>query len=261
MSAAQVLNQSSLQIIPNATAAELVNAVFQGAALHAVADNHEDKENEVATATLLDTNPLDFLRKCPRILLDPKQIMSEAIELEEYWIQSTKQKVRLVKKVREFVESIPKASSVVDSALMVADELITNALFNAPVDEDKHHVYNDLDRTHQVNLAEKDMARLYLATNGSRLVVGCRDPFGSLRPQALVQHIKKTFDEGISSAMNMGGGGAHIGLRMVLDVSMSLYIVVDPWNTTNVFAVLPIGRRYRQMDDVPKALHVVNLTK
>jgi len=69
---------------------------------------------------------------------------------------------------------------ILDLLLVVADELVTNAFYNAPTDAHGHHVYADRPRSEPITLDAPLEVSVELRCDGTRFGIAVPDPFGSL---------------------------------------------------------------------------------
>lgn len=148
------------------------------------------------------------------------------------------------------------ARTLSEDVISVADELFTNAVFNAPFVDLVTQVNPGVNRhdTHVQFDADKQ-ARLFLAQDATRLVVGCEDPFGSLNLHRYLNKIKDTYVKGPAASMNFGPGGAGLGSYIIFNAGSSLFFGVWPGQTTVLCCVIPLGLSLRKRTQLPKHLH------
>src|SRR4029434_11166123 len=75
----------------------------------------------------------------------------------------------------------------------VADELISNALYDAPVDAAGARRFHHLSRNLDVDLEPGEEIEVRLSSDGRRLGISVSDPFGSLLPATLQDYLGKGF--------------------------------------------------------------------
>jgi len=170
------------------------------------------------------------------------------------------EKSKIMRQVEGVLQTKVKSSSLLGEAITVTDELVTNAIFNAP--------FTDLENLHpgesrenlSVAMTEGHHGELFLGTDGERLVIGCRDPYGSLNAKELTERITNCYTQGVAATMNLSGrGGAGIGSFMIFNSSASYHLAVGIGKITMVCATLLLKGSGRTRAEAPKSLHILNL--
>ena len=149
------------------------------------------------------------------------------------------------------------SQTMIEDVLAVTDELFTNAIYNAPFVDFGSGLNPGVSRQDQTEIkyGGDKFARMILATDGTRLVIGCEDPFGSLNLPRYLHRIKETYVRGPAATMNFGPGGAGLGSYIIYNAGASLYFGVWPGTATVIFCVIPLGMSYRKRAQLPKHLH------
>jgi hypothetical protein len=132
-------------------------------------------------------------------------------------------------------------SRMVAVALTTADELIMNAFFDAPFENGKV-LFKNLPR-HE-NVKSPKPITLTLGTNGQELAISVEDNYGSVNPNAIVKHLKKTF---VSEQYfePSTGTGAGIGLSLCVKRNTSLIIKVSPGYKSQFVAFFPLVSNFK----------------
>jgi hypothetical protein len=229
---------------------------------HVVQTSHPEFEREVQSS-------IEMMNESTNIFDDPVKVILRGVtkndlilgkSIGRYWetdFRSSSEKDSILAKVKAFVESSPKSATILDHVIISTDEMISNAIYNAPVDENNVHTFKDRDRSEKIDLPDENSAKIFMAHDGKWLVVGCVDPYGSLYPAQLLTHLARSYEAGADSVMNVDGpGGAHIGTRMMLDMCVGFYVAVEEGVRTLVALTFPFGKSHRQMGKMPKAVHV-----
>lgn len=117
---------------------------------------------------------------------------------------------------------------------VIADELLANALYAAPIDDSgvKHRVHDPRDRTRLLN--GRDVVTLRWSTDGRYLAIEVRDRWGTIQPAAIETRLAAT------KTANAEGG---MGLPLAYACSNQLVVNLAPGALTEVIALLDI--RYK----------------
>jgi hypothetical protein len=121
--------------------------------------------------------------------------------------------------------------------VQIAEELLTNALFNAPVDPSGEHPFRDLDRRQHAELATGQSVEVSLLADDNRFGIAVADPFGSLTVERFQTSLSRGFRGG-EGQIQTTGGGAGIGLYTVYRASSHVTVAVTRRHRTRILAVL-----------------------
>ena len=108
-----------------------------------------------------------------------------------------------------------------DKVKILLNELLTNAIFNAPVDDDKKPKYQLEDRKEIVELDGHEHVQVEAGIGEKIAYLKIRDNFGELTRDTLVQYIANGFSKGKASDKC---GGAGLGLFFVYKFSNKLIV-------------------------------------
>jgi hypothetical protein len=122
-----------------------------------------------------------------------------------------------IEKMEEHFKSFGVRSTFLERVHTVAEEMLMNAIYDAPVDNNGASLYNHLSRSEEINLSEDNAAILRYGTDGVLLAVSVTDPFGTLTKDVLQSYLQKNhLGEGTESEEK---GGAGKGLHMIISNS------------------------------------------
>lgn len=219
-----------------------------------------DLEN--ATASALTKSPPSFFTHPLSVILKPGHAVSPEAEAAvlsfERIFNSSVQKESVLNDLQESLKTVSNSQSFIDQIVAVADELVTNVLFNAPfVRGGRNPGKNRL--TEQVDLENGKVGRLFFGVDESRLALCCEDPFGSLNLKNYLSRILRCYEQGVSESINFGTGGAGIGSYIIFEAGTSSYIGVCPGRKTLVGCVVPYKMSGRRRGELPKHLHVIEV--
>ena len=124
------------------------------------------------------------------------------------------------------------------------DEMVTNAVYNAPVDSEGKHRFSHLPRTSRVELGESEEVIVHLAADARRLCVSVRDPFGSLKPELVLAYMTKCFGGG-DDQVDEKEGGAGLGLYYLLNLVQGFVLNIDPGQATEMIGLFSVSRTFR----------------
>jgi hypothetical protein len=138
--------------------------------------------------------------------------------------------------MREYFSGLGVRESVLDNACVVTEELLMNAIYDAPTDPSGNQIYNMLPRTTVVELKPDEYARLRFGCDGAYLAVSVEDPFGALSPNVLIKYLESCYS-GKAGSLQVNKGGAGRGLHQIVEGSELVVFNVRPKRRTEVIAL------------------------
>ncbi|HEY1556863.1 MAG TPA: ATP-binding protein [Kofleriaceae bacterium] len=169
----------------------------------------------------------------------------------DFDVRSTADRDAAVSGVQEFVGKLTVPKRVGDMAGELVHELVMNAMYDAPVDPSGRPKYAS-DRKADVRLSDTERPAVRLASDGSRLVLQVRDPFGRLERR----HVFDGLARGLAGGeQDRSHGGAGLGLVVCHHASTALFFDVAPRRYTEVTAVLELDLNLRELRTQAKSLH------
>lgn len=140
----------------------------------------------------------------------------------------------------------------------LAHELLMNAMYDAPVDQDGQPRYA-LDRTRDVVLEDAERPVLRLITDGVLLALEAFDPFGGLQRRHLVDRIARVASARDAAAghdlIDTSHGGAGLGMARLYTDSAVLLADVVRGRSTRVSSIHDLSVSPRELRGMPGSLH------
>lgn len=134
----------------------------------------------------------------------------------------------------------------------MANELLTNAFYNAYQDKDGSFPYQNQDRKTPVNLDKDGAIEISLALDEERVVLCVTDPFGTLTRESVLNNIKR----GIKTKKHSNKeGGAGLGLYLIYSYANHLVFNLDKNNKTEIVAIIENNRRLKKYKEIIKSIH------
>jgi hypothetical protein len=166
-------------------------------------------------------------------------------------VRATSDREAAAAKIHEFVGALGVPRRVAEMFGELADELLMNAMYDAPVDAAGRPKYA-ADRKAHIELAAHERPALRIATDGTRLVLQVRDPFGRLERR----HVFDGLVRGLASGeQDRSGGGAGLGMMVCHNASTAMFFDVVPHRHTEVTALFELDINLREFRTQAKSLH------
>jgi hypothetical protein len=194
-----------------------------------------------------------------------KILRREVFGLEKYFswgvdvvsdrIRSTDAKGPLLAAIEKYVGVIGVNSRLASQFFTVADELITNALYNAPRDADGNSRYAHLPRTDAVGLEPHEEIEIRYCCDGLRLGISASDPFGSLTEERLLDYLGKCLRKG-EDQVDTKPGGAGLGLYYIFEAVSHLVVNIAPGRRTEIIGLIDVHGTYRDFASANKSFNI-----
>lgn len=194
-----------------------------------------------------------------------KTVRNDIFGLEKYmgWgavatelsIRSSNDKDLVLNAAEELGDTLSLGNRKTSLLMTVAEELTTNALYDAPVDDRLRARHANLPRSERVELAPHEEVRVTLASDGRRVGISVEDPFGSLKAETVVEYLAKCFRRGLDQ-IDRKQGGAGLGLFYAFN-SLSHFVVnIEPRKRTEFIGLLEVHGSYREFEQKPKSFNL-----
>ncbi len=264
MSAAPSLkNTNQVHVTEGLLPADVLQLIIDGASTHVCQRDGHSFDIEKQSSELLINSP-DFFFKFPVASIFSPASVNEASEASfkalDVKFHNSSQKRNVIDQAVQALESKGLSRTLIEDVSSVADEMFTNAVYNAPFVDGKTHKNPGVSRhDFEVSMGSGLQGRLILAFDKTRLMVACQDPFGSLSLPKYLIKIKATYEHGAAATMNFGPGGAGLGSYIIFNTGCSLYAGVMPGSATLLCCILPLGMSNRKRSQISKNLHLIQL--
>jgi hypothetical protein len=184
---------------------------------------------------------------------DELPLQAGAYDVLRFSVRHAEDREVLMDCARDYLEWIGARRKVRDDFLYVLDEMVTNAVYNAPRDEAGMPKYASLSRTFKVCLEEEERVAVSFACDGERLALSVTDRFGSLDLERIRARLRDCHRGGQQIERKRGGAG--IGLFCSLAAVESLEYQVEAGAMTRATALFSL----RQRSSLPHTrFHFVN---
>jgi len=169
-------------------------------------------------------------------------------ELRETVLVRGSQRPEVVAHLAEQVRARGQSARVASMAMLVTDELISNAVHNAPVDASGHHDRADLPRDRELALEGRHQVRLRWGCDARYLAIEVTDYFGSLDRATILAALAK-------NDIRESGGGAGMGVALTYRSCDHLVFNLAMGKRTEIIALIDV--RYPPTERVPASSYNV----
>ncbi len=252
--------EETILIYENAAPQEVLRYAVERNISQIVNETGPHHESELKSSMAMMEAPISFFDFPLATILCPEDVNAQSeksmLQLEIPFFKSD-DKESILDSIGDYMKSLAGSGTLESDVRLVADELFTNAIYNAGFQDTP----GGADRTHSVTLDEKQTCRLLVGAKDDRLVVVCEDLFGTLNILKLLTRIRNCYEEGAHKSITWDKPGAGIGSYLVFKSCMSVYYAVQENERTVVACVFPLRKGMRARSELGKGVHFVNVAK
>lgn len=192
-----------------------------------------------------------------RRIVDPGQVPSIGSYLD-WGFQGYQEKVATtaardtsVANIQAFINRLQVPKRIAEMFGELGHEMLMNAMYDAPADAQGRPKYA-LDRKADISLPDAEQPVLRMATDGSKLVLQVRDPFGRLQKKHVFDGLARGLAQG---EMDTSHGGAGLGMMVCHNSTAAMFFDVVRGRHTEVTGVFELDLNLREFRTQAKSLH------
>lgn len=187
-------------------------------------------KNITSTVSKLITNDLFGLEK----------YLNWGVDVQQYPVINSTSRPELVASMESYFKQLGLRRTMTGKCAMVAEELLMNCIYDAPVDVEGKPLYNHLPRTVDVELKPEEQGTFRFACDGVLLAVSVEDPFGAFPRETILRYLESCYG-GQGGTLQQGKGGAGRGLFQIIETADLVVFNVKPKIRTEVIAIFNIN--------------------
>ncbi len=139
----------------------------------------------------------------------------------------------------------------------VTDELLMNALYDAPAVREGVSQEARIAKSADTILPAGDRALLRYASDGRYFAVSVQDNYGELHKEAILDHLSRARAErGRPKTPDGLGGGAGLGLYFILSSVTRFIANISPGHRTEVVCLFDLRQSGREAEACARSLHI-----
>lgn len=175
-------------------------------------------------------------------LLDPSS------KIQSVRLQRSSQKQDAVEAVRNYLIAAKFQTRMATVIANAVDEILMNAIFDAPIDDIGRPLYKLTSRNTDIKLEGKQLIEMHIGYDGKLVAISVVDLFGSLDKANLLSHVTKTY---ANDEYKVRGtvANAGIGLATVYRTGGSLFFVTESRVRTEVTVFFRRTDNFRDFKD------------
>ncbi len=146
-----------------------------------------------------------------------EKYLSWGVDLQTLHVFRSQDREPARERMLDYFREIGIRGSLLDRAQVSCEELLMNAIYDAPTDfKTGKSLYNHLPRTQPLELPEDQAAILRYGSDGVMMGLSVRDPFGALTRSVIISYLESCYS-GNAGIYNKEKGGAGRGLHQIIE--------------------------------------------
>lgn len=151
-----------------------------------------------------------------------------------------------ISQISEFAEMMGVRRKYRESIEQCIDEMLMNALYDAPVDDQGKQIFSEIPTKTRISLRLDQKAVVQYACDGHQFVVAVRDAFGTLERSTVLRYLHKCLHS--EQQIDRKAGGAGLGLYLMTNASSTVYFNVLPGVATEAVCCFDLEQPKMQLE-------------
>jgi hypothetical protein len=151
-----------------------------------------------------------------------------------------------ISQISEFAELMGVRRKYRESIEQCIDEMLMNALYDAPVDDQGKQIFSEIPTKTRISLRVEQKVVVQYACDGSQFVVAVRDAFGTLERSTVLRYLHKCLHS--EQQIDRKVGGAGLGLYLMTNASSTVYFNVLPGVATEAVCCFDLEQPKMQLE-------------
>jgi CheY-like chemotaxis protein len=170
-----------------------------------------------------------------------KYLPAFGMEVTTFEVKSAQERDDVVECVADHVTWLGAGSETRRAVAAVVDELVTNAIYDAPRTAEGTPRYAARDRKEKFALDPWEHVHVRWGSSGDHIAISVSDSFGALRPEHVRACLRRCLtDEG--DQIEQKAGGAGLGLYTALSYCTQLVVNIEHGTRTELIALIDLRR-------------------
>lgn len=174
-----------------------------------------------------------------RDLFGLEKYLSWGVDLRQHPVVNSQSREDITNEMESYLKELGIRRQIIVKSSMIMEELLMNAIYDAPTNADGSAKYNHLPRTVDVELEKKEQGMARYACDGVLLAIAVEDPFGALDRKTILEYLDSCYS-GKAGTLNEKKGGAGRGLFQIMETSDLVVINVVADVKTEVISIFNI---------------------
>lgn len=170
------------------------------------------------------------------------------LKVQEIVVTKASQKKSIVESLKMKLSEVGFHSRAATSIATAADEIIMNAIFDAPTDDTGRVMYAQTARSTEMELSERARVTFKIIFDGAVLGLAVSDQYGSLDKKKLLGHLAKSYLND-QFKVKASSAGAGLGMANVFNTCGGMVFCCEMGAQTEVMLFYRKAKSYKEFKD------------
>lgn len=171
-----------------------------------------------------------------------EKYLAWGVDVKRSKVIHSAQREELKEEVFAYLKKMGIRTTILDRVNAVLEEMLMNAIYDAPVDAAGKSLFNHRSRKEVVQLDTHQQASLNFCCDGSNIAVSVVDTFGALTKDMIIDYLISCYG-GTAGSLNEGKGGAGRGLHQIVEMADTTIFNVKKGVRTEVICLFNVDGR------------------
>lgn len=238
------------QLLQRLTSETRMIAILPRTNLAAVVDIMQASERVAGMMVAEDFDTRQLSAMATRVLLGDifglEKMILWGTQIHSQLVGDYQEKSLCISQISEFAESMGVRRKYRESIEQCLDEMLMNALYDAPVDEQGRPIFADIPTRTRISLRLEQKVVVQYACDGTQFVIAVRDAFGTLERATVLRYLHKCLHN--EQQIDRKAGGAGLGLYLMTSSSTSVHFNVLPGIATEAVCTFDLESPKLQLE-------------
>ncbi|MBA3818685.1 MAG: hypothetical protein H0X17_07315 [Deltaproteobacteria bacterium] len=221
---------SAAELVGRLVSDTRVIAILPRSNLAAVVDIMQASERVAGMLVAEDFDTRSLSAMATRVLAGDifglEKLIPWGTQIHSHLVGDYEEKAACIAQVSAFAALMGVRRKYREAIEQCLDEMLMNALYDAPVDEHGRPIFADLPTRTRIALRVDQKAVVQYACDGSQFAVAVRDVFGTLERATVLRYLHKCLHN--AQQIDRKAGGAGLGLYLMTSSSTEVFFNVLP---------------------------------
>lgn len=244
------LATAAAQLIPRLTGDSKLVAILPRSNLTAVVDimQSSDRIAGILTQENFDSRQLSAIttRVIAGDIFGLDKMVTWGTLVHSQLVGDYQEKSLCIAQISEFAELMGVRRKYREAIEQCIDEMLMNALYDAPVDEQGKPIFSEIPTRTRISLRVEQKVVVQYACDGKQFAVSVRDAFGTLERSTVLRYLHKCLHS--EQQIDRKVGGAGLGLYLMVNSATTVYFNVLPGVATEALCVFDLESAKLQVE-------------
>ncbi len=168
-----------------------------------------------------------------------EKIVPWGVKVYSHLVGDYQEKSVAIAAVADFAQAMGVRRKYRESVEQCLDEMLMNALYDAPVDSAGKQMFADVPTKTRISLRMEQKAIVQYACDGNMFAMSVRDSFGALKGETVVKYLDKCLHA--AQQIDRKAGGAGLGLYIISSSSTQFLVNLYPGVATEAICTFDLN--------------------